>query len=517
MTAAPALSLPSELWLQIAQYFTNRTLRSFQGVNRFCCTIANELFMSLLDLAPQQTSAERLLSMLNHRIDLTSSNPSNVRVLCLTSRLSLLPLEEGTIVPHSSGPRLVTRVKGFLNQTFVRPLPLSYRLDSRVEKLIKQMTVLIPELTGVHELYIMDKHAVSFGPFNAAVSLAWRHLSPRLTTLSLHLSIVSVNDAWFPNALPSLPLLRTFQIHIFTSDVLHRLPLENILRTLLRDSSLLEEMLYHVGDFDTASANRVWYPEDPSLHPCLRSFKWSSSRAYQGNRRTTEFMCPRFQAFMTKFGSQFDIVHMEPAPSKDFFPLLDFTRITELRIDVFCYAEYAELLSLVASNGVIETLEISGCYPSLTWRQFYQMLGKMVSLQTFYLPLFPSALTALALTNIAVKTPNLKKLVVIFESEDNVPHPVENVVALDSFGSPIPRLHKWPVQDFGILVSGVPMHRQPFDNAQIQTLLNLVGQLVPSIKMFYGHNRDPRSFNWEMMDDHWPGELMWESTRKIIP
>ncbi|KAH8831672.1 hypothetical protein DL96DRAFT_1812490 [Flagelloscypha sp. PMI_526] len=492
-------TLPPELWHQIIFLLPRRSRESFKMVCRAFQSLVLTSQLITLDLVLESTKAERLQEELKRRIGLASQNPVLFRVLRVstTSQIHSQP-----IMKRDRG---LPRFKHLLKYSRSAPTPAVSSFD-----LAGQLILLIPHLTQVHELQIVDQHQPISCP-NQSLRLAWKAFSSTLTTLVVRLSTRITNIQCFhemEEGKPALPALQTLKLQYCTSTVFEDPDLWRTIQSLTSHSPLLEEVQHEFGRDVPRHGSAIWIPTDPSIHPKFRAFKWVSLRTDSRGPSLTSIdtTWSGFQTLLRAFASQLRVLHIDAFRSQHLWEGIELSSLTELRLDLHYGNAREDTLTFfkIGQMSALAVLEICGRSPDQDG--LHRLLPMMPSLQELYFPVHFRNFSRRVLNEIAGKTPNLRKLVLRYENGTSMasiePYVLGGMVQSFRETSAPDYLSGWPLRDVGILN---PSRITP---TEYRMLLQCVADAAPSIKLLYG-STDWTILKGDKFDIGWDGQLTW--------
>ncbi|KAH8801310.1 hypothetical protein DL96DRAFT_1564055 [Flagelloscypha sp. PMI_526] len=124
----------------------------------------------------------------------------------------------------------------------------------------------------------------------------------------------------------------------------------------LHGSPLLREVYYYSNSSDHGD-NALSYPFIAPTHHHLKVFKWTTTSPDE-YLPVSATLIPFFVAHTT----QFQVVHLNPAPSLEAIRRLAIVQLVELRVDLGGRDDGAEFFSLLAGAEQLTTLELTGFY-----------------------------------------------------------------------------------------------------------------------------------------------------------
>ncbi|KAH8801296.1 hypothetical protein DL96DRAFT_1635820 [Flagelloscypha sp. PMI_526] len=499
-----------ELWTKILAFLPYTSLNAAKHVNRVFYQICRALIFRVLDLIPVFTddNMDEQLGVFKKRLSLAKRYPRLIKTVRFMS-VDQLPLYYAPKQSQAKPIPFLKRVFAKAERTLFPVIRSSthpeYPIVWEVESTLLS---LLPSFTLLEELD-MGHPSMWLNPWTTSTSHAVSLVASRITVLAIQLPFSGMPYI----ALPALHTLRLMS-HIAPSN-----DHDSIFGSLISSSPLLREIQYHFLSYNSDVIFFTPSVEAPKTYSHLKVFKWTGIKQSPGLHLTNQSnaLSISLPSYFMSHSSQFEVVHLNPAPSFDSLRALEIGQLVELRVDLNCRDDGANLFTLLEYGGQLEVLEITGMnyraaaddpanlFPESGLGQLKRLfLGD--SLKLFG----PQSLIALA-----PKIPRLQRLAILVEPLDNdiwtrksVQAKCEMLVDDFRFTPSNVFLSEWKVLDFGIIVRD-----WPGKIVDLKELLIAICRKVPSIQSFYGTGSLRL---WAGMDDEidkrWGGEL-WNQRR----
>ncbi|KAH8801299.1 hypothetical protein DL96DRAFT_1635829 [Flagelloscypha sp. PMI_526] len=505
--------LAPELWAQILAFLSYASLDVVKRVNRVFYRISRVIILEVLDLIPTINGDNRdeQLEILEMRLSLARSHPHLIKKLCFVpmAQFSLF----NTLDPlHPKPVPLLKRIFGKAKEGHT-PITRS-KIESVYLKVIdieSTLKSLLPSFTSLEELDM--SHPSSWnGIWGPNTELALRVSAIRLTVLSLRLSF-TLHARNYPEVFNlALPALHTLRVMLNIGAELDNHH-ESRIQKIIYASPLLRDIHWHIlsyGVRDIVYATRVRTP----TYLRLKVFKWTTIRPsiisdYVSPSNALPISLP---TLFISHAFQFEVVHLNPAPSFDALLALNIGQLVELRVDLNGRDDGELFFNLIARAGRLVTLEVTGIR---YWNvandpcTLFPGVG-LGSLRRLHLGIALEFFNARSLKNLALKLPRLHKLVLLIEPWNNRIWTRISVQAkceallYEFHGSTVNQgLSEWELLDLGVIFRDWTGKIIDFEG-----LLRAISRKVSSIRSFYGTGSLDL---WDGMEDeieeNWGGEL----------